>query len=167
MIYGSISSGIDKDNENIDTLEKVMIKTLMENRWKEIVMIEEANKKKKKSISRSELSRLSNQNRIYGTERCTIEKVKKEFDNKDKQSSRKNSADSYSSITALPPVKQSSVIQELENKIKERIEGAIKLSKKLEELKEQSDKVKSKEEEETNRIENALEKYNRRRMELI
>lgn len=167
MIYISISSAIDKDNENIDTLEKVMIKTLMENRWKEIVMIEQANKKKKKTISRSELSRLSSQNRMYETEKCTIEKLKKEFDKKDKQSSRKNSADSNSSITVLPPVKQSSVIQELENKIKERIEGAMKLSKKLEELKEKSNQVKRKEEEESNRIENALDRYNIKRMELI
>ena len=129
-----------------------MIKTFMENRWREIVMIEQANKKK-------ELIKSRNANSIESTEEIKMHSM--DNSKKPKAFLSNSKVESPNTISSISPTYFS--IKEFNDQSQKRRQGGTKIIQEINELKRKQDKIRQKDMEENKKIDKALNNINRKR----
>ena len=168
-----------RNQENIDTNDKINIKSVMQNKWKEIIILEEeAQRDQRRNVKKN----MSKNSYIEGqngeNQRNKVENRNNTNDNKrtkenGKQNTKNEDSDDEAdseSVSGLPPVTKRTVNPgyfDLNEQIKERRKGIARVKETMEALEDKRKKQEEDNQMETAKIENALAKINNKSISSI
>lgn len=150
---GSLST---RSQHQIEPTEKSVIKAAMATRWKEILMLE--NQQKRELKKREKFMRMKSESKINEN------KNNHEINQNASANNLNESVSSESDIKErtkliLPPVENKSTYFDLNTQIMERRKGAEQIKKNLAEVEKKKKKKAEMAQEETNKIDAILDKY--------
>ena len=158
-----------RNQENIDTNDKINIKSVMQNKWKEIIILEEeAQRNQRRNIKKNMLKNSYIESQNGENQRNKFENKNNTNDNKKtkqnaKQDKKNEDSDDSGeeSASGLPPVTKRTMNPgyfDLNEQIKERRKGIARVKETMEALEDKKKKQEEDNQMETARIENALGK---------
>lgn len=167
-----------RNQENIDTNDKINIKSVMQNKWKEIIILEEeAQRNQRRNIKKNMLKNSYIESQNGENQRNKFENKNNTNDNKKtkqnaKQDKKNEDSDDSGeeSASGLPPVTKRTMNPgyfDLNEQIKERRKGIARVKETMEALEDKRKKQEEDNQMETAKIENALEKINNKSISSI